>query len=162
MRPFLCVLNQEARKRRITERQTRCALTSEVGSQILEIRSSNALFPITNLLFVGDGASHITKCLLVGPALLVGFAQSARGAFTCAITALGEFRFQLVDFVHAPLQFRTERGDFFLAETVEGHFPDAMRHDLGRCHFVEQRLRHAKGEPFFPRRQVEAAAVGIT
>ena len=55
-----------------------------------------------------------------------------------------------------------ERGDFFLGETVEGHFPDAMRDDLGRCHLVEQRLRHAKSEPFVPRRQIEAATVGIT
>jgi len=37
-----------------------------------------------------------------------------------------------------------------------------MRDDLGRCHFVEQRLQHAKSEPFVPKRQVEAAAVGIT
>jgi hypothetical protein len=69
-----------------------------------------------------DGASDIGECFFVGPALLVRFAQGARGAFSCAITALGEFRFQLIDFFHAALQFRTERGDFFQGETVEGHF----------------------------------------
>src|SRR5262245_22565320 len=53
MRPFLFVLNQEARKRRITERQTRCALTSEVGSQILEIRSSNGPVPNHELVVRG-------------------------------------------------------------------------------------------------------------
>ena len=58
------------------------------------------------------------------------FAQCARGAFRCAIRALGEFRFQLIDFFHAALQFRAERGDFFLGEAVEGHFPNAMRDDL--------------------------------
>ena len=32
-----------------------------------------------------------SRSILVGAALLVRFAQGARGAFTCAITALGEF-----------------------------------------------------------------------
>jgi len=42
-------------------------------------------------MFVSDRASNIGECLFVGPALLVRFAQGARGAFTCAISALGEF-----------------------------------------------------------------------
>jgi hypothetical protein len=32
-----------------------------------------------------------SRSILLGAALLVRFAQGARGAFTCAITALGEF-----------------------------------------------------------------------
>jgi len=49
------------------------------------------LLPIADLMFVSDGASDIRKCFLVGAALLVRFAQGARGAFRGAITALGEF-----------------------------------------------------------------------
>ena len=103
-----------------------------------------------------------SRSILVSPALFLRFAQAAGALLGRAVAPLGEFRFQLIDFFHAALPFRTERGDFFLGETVEGHFPDAMRDDLGRCHFVEQRLWHAKSEPCVPRRQVEAAAVWIT
>jgi len=49
------------------------------------------LLPIADLMFVSDRASDINKCFLVGSALLVRFAQGARGAFRCAIMALGEF-----------------------------------------------------------------------
>jgi hypothetical protein len=107
---------------------------------MLGIRSANPLFPIANLLFLSDGLPQVACVLLVSPTPLMRFAQCARGAFRRTITALGEFRFQLIDFFHAALQFRTERADFFLGETVEGHFPDAMRDDLGRCHFVELSL----------------------
>ncbi len=37
-----------------------------------------------------------------------------------------------------------------------------MRDDLGRCHFVEQRLRDAKSEPFCPRREIKSTALRIT
>ena len=57
------------------------------------LNSNRFFFPIADLLFVGDGASDISKCFFVGPALLVRFAQGARGAFRGAITALGEFGF---------------------------------------------------------------------
>jgi len=43
------------------------------------------------LLLLRDRAPQIAGRFLVGPALLVRFAQGARGAFTCAISALGEF-----------------------------------------------------------------------
>ena len=57
------------------------------------VSSNGFSFPIADLLFVGDGASDVSKCFFVGPALLVRFAQGACGAFRCAITALGEFDF---------------------------------------------------------------------
>ena len=121
---------------------------SEVGDQ----RSADAgrksdrrqAFPVADLLLLPDRAAQIGNGFLVRPAAFLRLAQSAGRTFGSAVTSLGEFGFQLIDFFHAAFQFRTERGDFFLGETVEGHFPDAVRDDLGRCHFVEQRLRDAK------------------
>ena len=89
-------------------------------------------------MLLPDRAAQIGNGFLVRPAAFLRLAQSAGRTFGSAVTSLGEFGFQLIDFFHAAFQFRTERGDFFLGETVEGHFPDAMRDDLGRVAIAAQ------------------------
>src|SRR5207244_2984675 len=49
--------------------------------------------PVADLLLLGGGAAEIAECLFIFPALLLRFAQAARAALWCAISALGEFGF---------------------------------------------------------------------
>ena len=60
------------------------------SSRSIETRSLPTLthcFPRNFTFYV----ARPSRSILVGPALLVRFAQGARGAFTCAISSLGEF-----------------------------------------------------------------------
>src|SRR6266542_2087724 len=63
----------------------------------------------TDLLLLRDRAPQIAGRFLVRPTALLWFAQGARGAFRCAISALGEFRFHRSKVIqlapgHAPLR----------------------------------------------------------